>query len=211
MKPDDAVTSVHPPRSIRQRQKAMTRKLLEDAALELFAGQGYAQTTVDDITSAVGLSRAAFYTHFEGKARVVAEAWVREIMPETTDFYLRLDAYGIPDQAELRAWLDDAIGFYERHRDLLRIAREVRVMEPGLVELSSSYNMENLAQAVPGYLSRWDGIERERAMLRIWLLCLQLTHFIMGWIDGDWAVKREVALDVLLDFWTSGLRASAWH
>lgn len=184
----------------------MTRGLLQDAALRLFTTKGYAQTTIDDITSAVGTSRATFYLHFDGKARLLVEAWDGLVMAETFDYYRRLDAFGTPDQEQLRGWLDDALGFYERHRDVLRVGQEARSLEPDLVDLSPSHTLHRCTEAMPGYLRRWQGVEREQARLRLELLILQLSDFAMLWVDGHWPVKRETALDVLLDLWAHGLR-----
>jgi AcrR family transcriptional regulator len=192
--------------TLRDRQKAMTRALLRDAALELFSAKGYAQTTIDDVTSAVGTSRATFYLHFDGKARILAEAWDEQVMVETLDYYRRLDAFGIPDQDQLRGWLDDALGFYERHRDILRVGHEARSIEPDLVQLSASHTLHRCTEAMPGYLGRWRGAERERARLRLELLILALSDFAVLWVDGHWPVKRDTALDVLLELWTGGLR-----
>ncbi|MCW0212629.1 MAG: TetR/AcrR family transcriptional regulator [Pseudonocardia sp.] len=200
---DDAIPE---PLSIRGRQKAMTRRLLRDAAVGLFAAQGYAQTTVDDITSAIGASRATFYLHFDGKARIVAEVYEDDVLAETMEFYRRLDAFDPPGREQLRGWLDDALGFFERHRDVLRFGQEAQSIEPSLEALSSAVVLDRCAEAMPRYLGRWDGPERDQARLRLELLILQLSDFARLWVDGHWPVKRDVALAVLLDLWAHGLR-----
>lgn len=47
------------------RQEA--RRQLEDVAAQLFAEQGYAETTVDAIVEMAGMSKPALYRHFESK------------------------------------------------------------------------------------------------------------------------------------------------
>src|SRR5689334_7937853 len=92
--------------SLRLRQKEQTRRLLRAAALEVFAAKGYGATTIDDITSAAGASRATFYLHYDSKARIVAEVYEDTVMPETFEYYRRLDALLGTDDDALRAWLD---------------------------------------------------------------------------------------------------------
>lgn len=41
--------------------------MLLDAAIDIFAAQGYAGATVDEITQAAGMSKAGFCWHFESK------------------------------------------------------------------------------------------------------------------------------------------------
>ncbi|MEV1291418.1 TetR/AcrR family transcriptional regulator [Pseudonocardia sp. NPDC049635] len=190
--------------SIRARQKEQTRRLLADAALALFADKGYAATTIDDITSAVGASRATFYLHYDGKIRIVAEAYESVIMPETAAYYHRLDA--IHGATELRAWLDDALGFFERHRLLLRVAEEAVSAEPGFDQLAPARLLDRCAECMPRHLDRWEGADRESARLRIELLILQLSSFARLWVEGHWPVSRELALDVLHDLWSHALR-----
>jgi AcrR family transcriptional regulator len=48
------------------------REALLDAAMEIFATQGYAGATVDAIAHAAGMSKAGFYWHFESKEAIFA-------------------------------------------------------------------------------------------------------------------------------------------
>ena len=52
---------------------ARTRAHILDAALGLFAGQGYPATSVEEIARAAGVSRATLYQYFEGKDQIFAE------------------------------------------------------------------------------------------------------------------------------------------
>jgi AcrR family transcriptional regulator len=49
-----------------------TRKALIDAALALFGSKGYADTSVQEITEAAGVTKGAFYHHFESKEDLLA-------------------------------------------------------------------------------------------------------------------------------------------
>src|SRR5687768_6689821 len=51
----------------RQRRRAETRQRLTDAALGVFARNGYERATVDEIVREAGFSKGAFYVHFEAK------------------------------------------------------------------------------------------------------------------------------------------------
>lgn len=48
-----------------------TRQALIDAALELFADNGYESTTISAIAQAAGVTRGAFYWHFQDKAELL--------------------------------------------------------------------------------------------------------------------------------------------
>jgi mycofactocin system transcriptional regulator len=57
--------------AVRGRPAATSRQDVARAALDLFARQGYDQTTVDEIAAAVGISRRTFFRYYESKPDVV--------------------------------------------------------------------------------------------------------------------------------------------
>ena len=57
----------------RGRPRRSSTRALEEAAAELFLEQGYSHTTVDDIASRAGVSRATFFNYFHNKSDVL---WV---------------------------------------------------------------------------------------------------------------------------------------
>src|SRR5437899_2225548 len=58
--------------SLREKQKALTREMLVDAAYAAFEEKSYVDTTVDDIVRGASASRPTFYAHFDSKADVLA-------------------------------------------------------------------------------------------------------------------------------------------
>jgi len=59
------------PEPARGRPASTSRQDVARAALDLFARQGYDETTVDEIAAAVGISRRTFFRYFESKPDVV--------------------------------------------------------------------------------------------------------------------------------------------
>src|ERR1700712_4472396 len=91
--------------SLREAQKQFTRQRLLDSAVEEFSERGYSATTVDDIVSRAGATRATFYLHFKGKSELVLE-----LMEKANDFRPHWEVLREfpqrPSRERIRAWLD---------------------------------------------------------------------------------------------------------
>ena len=68
----------HQPEEIRRQQ-------ILDAARRFFVNKGFAETTMEDIAKAAGLSKGGIYHYFQGKKQVF-EALVRQEYEESTAF-----------------------------------------------------------------------------------------------------------------------------
>lgn len=53
-------------------RRAATMRGIEDAARKLFAGRGFADTTIDDIAARAGVAKGAVYHHFSSKEEIFA-------------------------------------------------------------------------------------------------------------------------------------------
>jgi len=62
---------------LRERKRAALRKKLVNAAIDLYLEQGYQRTKIEDITTAVDVSRRTFFHYFAGKDDVVT-GWFME-------------------------------------------------------------------------------------------------------------------------------------
>jgi AcrR family transcriptional regulator len=91
---------------------AERRRVIEQAATELFAQRGYAATTVEDIVRAAGVTKPMLYRHFESKQELciaLLERYRDELVaaplayfdPEATDAHAQLVAMAA-------AWLEHA-------------------------------------------------------------------------------------------------------
>jgi AcrR family transcriptional regulator len=59
---------------LRERKKLRTRRALADAALRLFAEQGYDATTIDELADAAEVSKSTFFRFFPAKEAAAIEA-----------------------------------------------------------------------------------------------------------------------------------------
>ncbi|WP_322082572.1 TetR/AcrR family transcriptional regulator [Burkholderia sp. BCC1972] len=67
-----------PPRLTRAERRDATRERLLDAAHAIFAEQGYAAASIEDIATAAGHTRGAFYSNFRSKTEVLFELLRRD-------------------------------------------------------------------------------------------------------------------------------------
>ncbi len=71
-------TNVAAPEPARRgRPRGSTRERILDVALELFTAQGYEQTSLREIATRLGVTKAALYFHFERKEEILLELHMR--------------------------------------------------------------------------------------------------------------------------------------
>jgi AcrR family transcriptional regulator len=86
---------------------------LMNAGCALFTEFGYEATTIDQIASQAGVSRAAFYLHFETKADII-HALIANVGESLREHYAALAALGpAPSLEAVAAWTHD---FFETCR-----------------------------------------------------------------------------------------------
>ncbi|WP_207850240.1 helix-turn-helix domain-containing protein, partial [Pseudomonas sp. 21_B] len=67
-----------PIRLTREQSKDLTRERLLSAAHAIFTKKGYVAASVEDIASAAGYTRGAFYSNFRSKAELLIELLKRD-------------------------------------------------------------------------------------------------------------------------------------
>ena len=89
----------------RRRSREQTRQRLLDAALQVFARNGFERATIDEIVREAGFSKGAFYVHFESKE----------------DLFWEMLGQRIEARKEtLRLAIEPSIGIAENQRRLLK-------------------------------------------------------------------------------------------
>jgi len=191
------------PRRTRAEMIEETRAKLVAAARVAFGAHGYANTSMDDFTAAVGLTRGALYHHFGDKRGLLAA--VVEQIDEETDARLQAVSDAAPD-----AWA----GFRDRCRAYLRMAQEpemrrivlqdARAVLGGASPVSQQFCVTSMTELLEG-LMRGRAIRRAdpQALARLVYGALAEGAFWVAESEGDGDGERLdralQALDVLLD------------
>jgi len=157
------------------------RERLEQAALELFTTQGFAATTVPEITARAGLTTRTFFRHFADKREVLFAG------DEIPDLARRLIA-------EAPAGLDPAtllVGGlrtvaetrFEGRRDEVRQWREIIRSDPGLLERDLRKRAA-LGEAIrTGLADR--GVDATSATVFAEMSVALLQVALERWLDSD--------------------------
>lgn len=87
-------------RSRREEYSESTRAALVASALELFAGSGYAETSLDAVASAARVTKGALYHHFPGGKKALFTAAFNQIEDDVHERLLRQQLA----QTESAAW-----------------------------------------------------------------------------------------------------------
>jgi AcrR family transcriptional regulator len=56
---------------VRDKNRQEKKRILRDAAVDLFLSKGIESTTIDDVTKQAGVAKGSFYRYFEGKEQLV--------------------------------------------------------------------------------------------------------------------------------------------
>ena len=116
--------AVEPPRKARRERRREAREGVIKAALELADRGSFRDVTVEGIAREVGISRNAFYTHFQDKHELLLNA-VEEVSDQLYEMSERWWQGVGPPAERVRRALDGIVSVYAEHAALLRVAAEV--------------------------------------------------------------------------------------
>ena len=170
------------PRTAHQNQevRALTRAKLLNAALELFAGRGYAATSVDAIAEAAGVSAGLLYHHFDSKAAVL-NAIFEQSLADVQSTFAAADRE--PDAAgRLPALLHSAAVIMPKHRQFWAVWYGLRMQPEVLKSLGPSvaHFTDAIVRTLERYLVDIDwpgpGLEARLLFAQIDGLC---QHYVL--------------------------------
>ena len=91
------------------------RRLIEGSAQELFAERGYGATSLDDIASTAGITKAVIYDHFKSKAQLHAHLLERQTDELLAFVAARTGALDVDPATRMARGLDAFFEFVETH------------------------------------------------------------------------------------------------
>jgi AcrR family transcriptional regulator len=171
------------PPSRRQEHKLRTQRALQTAALELFAEQGYDETTTDEIAERAGVSPRTFFRYFPTKESVLFVGEYGWFQSFTKQFLEQPEELG--DLEAMRATLDDlAPGLTKIRRALVLYERAV-ASSPTLRGGVLDHQVEDIATIADAIASRrgLDGADESCLVLAAIVLMLY-RRGVMQWLAG---------------------------
>ncbi|MDM7831505.1 TetR/AcrR family transcriptional regulator [Cellulomonas edaphi] len=140
-----------------------TRREILDRALELFVERGYHDTSLADIASAVGCSKATLLYHFANKAAIVSEVLEPAALRLDGLVKARLAAPDAPEAQERT--LEEFVDLVVQYRSLSVVLDGAEI----LAEVPSFMAVADSCLSLPGLLA--GGTEPER---------LRIAHFALN-------------------------------
>ena len=191
------------PLSVRERNKRHTRDHLRDVATALFIERGFAATSVEDIVTAAGASRATFYAHFTSKEAVLGEI-VEVMWTEAEEHYIAFGKLEDWSRASLLEWLRDFGEHWRRTADRNRAATEAAF---ALMLAEGPEWRRRHVQAVLSPAERWSHFTKPEAALRASMLVRVVVGELANYFFGSRSLDFEVFIGYLADGVRDLLRA----
>ena len=182
---------------LRERKKARTREALQEAAMELFARQGFDGTTVEEIAEACEVSPRTFFRYFPTKEDVLfADAAVRR---ERLLAVIAERPAGEPPFAALRAAMRTLTADYRDDRDALVARSKIVAASPHLqaykAEHQHGWEVEVVDVLERRALAQHEPVTRDELVLVTAVTTAALRVALDAWVADASAPDLGVLLD----------------
>lgn len=184
-----------PPVGLRDRKKAQVQALLVDTAQRLFAEQGFAAVTVDQIVDAADVSRSTFFRYFATKDAALFHNSRLALDGMLDDFHARC-ADGEPWDALRRALLEAAANF-ESRRTYFRMLHHLMSVDRGLRASSAEHADSMLADVTAHYLSHTGDTDPLTARVQVAVTWAASAVAMDLWMGDDTASLQELTARAL--------------
>ncbi len=176
------------PLSRRERKKAETRRRLYDTAMQLFREQGFADTTIEQITERVDVAAGTFFNYFPSKEAILTD-YHRETTESFLAFAREIESDDLRERyAALSAWQEERV---KREGQLYRVLVHEFLSRPELI--ASSHDN---AKPVVEFLIGWIDEAKQKGQVRediSSMLALSTIMAIWNQTMLEWTMMPEVA------------------
>lgn len=123
-----------PTLSRRERERAVRRAAMLDAARAVFAEKGYEAATLDEIAERAEFGKGTLYNYFEGGKEGILQALIGDLFDHVEEIVAAHVEAERPVRALFHDLLTELVGFFEANRDtFLIVVKEVQrmLLSPG--------------------------------------------------------------------------------
>lgn len=138
---------------LQEEQRARTRSLIAQAALKVFSERGYVASSIEQILVSANVSRAAFYSHFDGKLAVVM-AIADDFEPAWRPVFRSLAELADPQLPELIEWAGRHLDFHRSNVETCSLLTQVATLDEQLyrkISLQRDALIDMLAEQQPAF------------------------------------------------------------
>jgi len=191
-----------------------TRERIVESAVELFAQHGYNATSVQDIVTHAGVTKGAFYHHFDSKDAVLLHIYAYT----ESDFFDRASAAARNASTAtdaIAAMITESVVTVQRYRPYtaiwlgeLRLQQDVDLPEASKAQ-ARSYS-EQAIELVVEYLNKgiksgeFRPIDDVRAVA---LTLMAAPVLVYAWLDKDSEITPETTGRMFSELFLDGLRS----
>jgi AcrR family transcriptional regulator len=189
------------PATLRQEHREATRRRIIAAARKVFVKKGYARATIEEITASAGVSRATLYLHFDSKFALLAVA-TEKMRAEAIEGARQLaDVLVSGDRADLRGWVEWALGWYAHNRPMALAGEEAELSadKPSEVQRTALDCLEP-------WVETWPPALRAEARMRFELCRVQMRTYMWGQSHILFP-DQELPVDLFTEIWWNTLLA----
>lgn len=194
------------PAGLRERKKVETRLALAHAGMRLFEENGFAATTIDDITAAANVSRRTFFRYFGSKE----ELFVVDPQGKLDALHVAL-AEGPPDEPTIAALRRGLLALTATYFDpeLLKAEARVAAREPHVAAAALAYQVQ-WEDALAGEVAEDLGVDlyrdpRPRIVAHATVAIMRAG--VAAWFAGGFAGEPREAVARTFDLTTPALEA----
>ena len=188
--------------ALQERQRGETRQRLVQAARRVFERQSYAETRVEDVLAEATISRATFYTHFDGKLAIV-RAIAAEFLPVWQAHFDKLSAMARFALPALESWTRQYVDIYRKNEATCILLTQVSALEPEFYwQLAGEQEalIARLGDSIPAFArSRADSADGRSAHMRASLLLSQLDQVGYFLAIRRWKSDPETGIRVMAE------------
>lgn len=116
---------------LQQEQRIRTRHLILQASIQVFCQKGYVNTSIEHVLQEANVSRAAFYSHFDGKQAVVT-AIAENFIPSWIPIFVDFGAVQNPTLDDVLTWARRYLTHHKDNLELCKLLTQAIVLEQEL-------------------------------------------------------------------------------
>ena len=185
-------------------QKAKTRERLLDAAIAVFAREGYPNATVDMIAKEAGTSRPTFYSNFKDKDEI-SFMLTERLTSNIERVFEELDLLEWPSEQEVLLWLKKLRKLWKSERQVLEAISSTLVSTDEASQNYIKLLRLHSERCMPRHLASLSDVKKKEFITTFILLRLQMERYFFVTIvrssklTGN--IRQELPLEIMARTW----------